>query len=170
LTVSGWYRQPQRALEVVSATAVGYHSGLPPVPSRWVLIRDPQEKFAPQALLSTEVPLTPLQMITWFVQRWQVEVTFQEVRTPLEGETQRQWADLAIARTTPALFGLFTVVTLLAHRLAACRPHSRCSLLRQRDPDVCGCLGLGAFSVVAACPFFPVPEKLRPDPNPAPTL
>ncbi|NJN05306.1 MAG: transposase [Rhodobacteraceae bacterium] len=119
LTVCGWYRKPQREVEIVSATAVWYHSGLPPVPIRWVLIRDPVGKFAPQALLSTEVTLTPLQMVTWFVQRWQIEVTFQEVRTHLGVETQRQWADLAIARTTPALFGLFTVVTLLAHRLSA---------------------------------------------------
>lgn len=121
LTVSGWYRNPQREVEVVSATAVWYHSGMPPVPIRWVLIRDPLGKFTPQALLSTDVTLTPIQIVTWFVQRWQVEVTFQEVRTHLGVETQRQWADLAIARTTPALFGLFTVVTLLAHRFSVRR-------------------------------------------------
>lgn len=121
LIVSGWYRNPLRELEIVSATAVWYHSGMPPVPIRWVLIRDPLGKFAPQALLSTDLTLSPVQMVTWFVQRWQVEVTFQEVRTHLGVETQRQWADLAIARTTPALLGLFTVVTLLAHQLAAWR-------------------------------------------------
>lgn len=121
LLVSGWYRKPQRAVAVVSATAVWYHSGMPPVPIRWVLIRDPWGRFTPHALLSTDVALTPIQIVTWFVQRWQVEVTFQEVRTHRGVETQRQWADLAIARTTPALFGLFTVVTLLAHRLAARR-------------------------------------------------
>lgn len=121
MTIPRWYRKPQREVEVVSATAVWYHSGMPPVPIRWVLIRDPRGKFAPQALLSTNEPLTPLQMITWFVQRWQVEVTFQAVRAHLGVETQRQWANLAIARTTPALFGLFTLVTLLAHRLTAQR-------------------------------------------------
>jgi hypothetical protein len=83
------------------------------------LIRDPQHKFRPQALLSTDVRLSPTQMVTSFVQRWQVEVTFQEVRTHLGVETQRQWADLAIARTTPTLLGLFSVVTLLAHSLSA---------------------------------------------------
>jgi hypothetical protein len=121
MTISGWYRQPQREVEVVAETAVWYHSGMPPVPIRWVLIRDPLGKFTPQALLSTDVTLTPVQILTWFVQRWQVEVTFQEVRTHLGVETQRQWADLAIARTTPALFGLFTLVTLLAHRFSAQR-------------------------------------------------
>jgi hypothetical protein len=119
VTIANWYREPQRVVEVVSATAVWYHTGMPPVPIRWVLIRDPQNKFRPQALLSTEVTLTPTQIVTWFVQRWQVEVTFHEVRTHLGVETQRQWADLAITRTTPTLLGLFSVVTLLAHSLSA---------------------------------------------------
>jgi DDE superfamily endonuclease len=119
VTISGWYREPQRTVEIASAPAVWYHTGMPPVPLRWVLIRDPQNKFRPQALLSTDLSLSSTQIVTWFVQRWQVEVTFHEVRTHLGVETQRQWADLAIARTTPTLLGLFSVVTLLAHALSA---------------------------------------------------
>jgi hypothetical protein len=122
VTVAKWYHEPERTVEVCSATAVWYHTGMPPVPIRWVLIRDPQNKFRPQALLSTDLALFPTQIVTAFVQRWQVEVTFQEVRTPLGVETQRQWADLAIARTTPTLLGLFSVVTLLAHTLSAQQP------------------------------------------------
>lgn len=95
---------------------------MPPVPIRWVLIRDPQNQFRPQALLSTDLPVSPAQLVTPVVQRWQVEGTFQEVRTHLGVETQRQWADLAIARTTPTLLGLFSVVTLLAHSSAAHQP------------------------------------------------
>jgi hypothetical protein len=124
VTIADWYRKPQREVEIVSDTAVWYHTGMPPVPIRWVVIRDPQNKFRPQALLSTDLTLTPTQIVTCFVQRWQVEVTFHEVRTHLGVETQRQWADLAIARTTPTLLGLFSVVTLLAHSLAA---HQRVS-------------------------------------------
>jgi hypothetical protein len=82
------------------------------------LIRDPQNKFRPQALLSTDLALSLAQVVTAFVHRWQVEVTFHEVRTHLGVETQRQWADLAIARTTPTLLGLFSVVTLLAQALS----------------------------------------------------
>ncbi|MGE3541559.1 MAG: hypothetical protein AB7N91_29520 [Candidatus Tectimicrobiota bacterium] len=44
-------------------------------------------------------------------------MTFQETRAHLGLETQRQWSDVAIARTTPVLFGLFSVVTLLADAL-----------------------------------------------------
>jgi len=93
-----------------------YHTGLPPVPIRWVLIRDPQGKFATQALLCTDLEATPLQILSWFVLRWQMEVTFQAARAHLGVETQRQWSPRAIARTTPALLGLFSVVTLLAHK------------------------------------------------------
>ena len=114
LTVTQWYGFGQRAVEVTSATAVWYHPGQPPVPLRWVLIRDPQRTFATQALLCTDLSAAPGQILTWFVQRWQLEVTFEEARRHLGLETQRQWSDLAIARTTPALLGLFSLVTLLA--------------------------------------------------------
>ena len=118
LTIRNWYGQGRRRVEVTSGTAVWYHTGKPPLPMRWVLIRDPKGKFKPQALLCTDLQITPKQIVTWFVRRWQVEVTFQEVRTHLGVETQRQWSDLAIARTTPALLGLFSLITLLAHQAA----------------------------------------------------
>ena len=116
LTVAQWYGIGERAVEVASATAVWYHPGQPSVPLRWVLIRDPQGKFATQALLCTDLQATPGQILAWFVQRWQLEVTFEEARRHLGLETQRQWSDLAIARTTPALLGLFSLVTLLAEQ------------------------------------------------------
>jgi len=93
---------------------------------RWVLIRDPQEQFEPQALLSTQLPHSPTQIIAWFVQRWTMEVTLQEARAHLGIETQRQRSDLAISRTTPALFGLYSLVTLLAHSL----PRAQTDLVR----------------------------------------
>lgn len=119
VTVPHWYGAGEREVEVVSATAVWYHPGEPVVPLRWVLIRDPAGKFRPQALLCTDVTVAPLQVVQWFVRRWQMEVTFEEARAQLGIETQRQWNDQAIARTTPALFGLFSLVTLLADRQAA---------------------------------------------------
>ena len=84
---------------------------------RWVLIRDPQDEFEPQALLSTELEHTPQEMLSWFVRRWTMEVTFEEVRAHLGVETQRQWNDLAIARTTPALMALYSIVTLTSEAL-----------------------------------------------------
>jgi DDE superfamily endonuclease len=117
LTVPGWYGEGDRVLEVCSRTVVWYHTGLPPVPIRWVLIRDPAQGFDPQALLCTDLSQSPLTVVSWFVRRWQVEVTFQETRRTLGVESQRQWNDLAIARTTPCLLGIFSLVTVLADRL-----------------------------------------------------
>ncbi|HSH82348.1 MAG TPA: transposase [Herpetosiphonaceae bacterium] len=117
--VPGWYGAGERTIEITSATAVWQHGGLPVVPIRWVLIRDPLNCFAPQALLCTDPARDPSQIVGWFVRRWQVEVTFQEARTHLGLETQRQWSDKAIARTTPCLLALFSIVTLLAGHLPA---------------------------------------------------
>ena len=112
-----WYDGATRIVELTSQTAVWYRSGKPPVPIRWVLVRDPQGAFDPQALLCTDPSADPGQILQWFVLRWQLEVTFREARTHLGMETQRQWSDLAIARTTPILLGLFSWTTLAAHVL-----------------------------------------------------
>jgi hypothetical protein len=117
-----WYDGAQRDMDLASGTAVWFHTGKPPVPIRWVLIRDPQAEYDPLALLCTDPTCSPLPIVTWFVHRWRLEVTFEEARRHLGVETQRQWSDQAIARTTPLLFGLFSWVTLLAHTLYASQP------------------------------------------------
>jgi hypothetical protein len=115
--VACWYGERDRTIELTSGTAVWSNSGQPVVPIRWVIVRDPLERFKTQALLCTELTVEPKQIVAWFIQRWQLEVTHREVREHLGVETQRQWSEPAIARTTPALFGLFSLVTLLAHTL-----------------------------------------------------
>lgn len=122
ITVGDWYNRGPREIEVATDTAVWYHSGKPPVPIRWVLIRDPQGHFKSQALLCTDLNLDAEQIVSYFVHRWQLEVTFEESRAHLGIETQRQWTDKAIARTTPALFGLFSLVTLMAHQILQSEP------------------------------------------------
>jgi hypothetical protein len=102
-------------LSISSETAVWYSTGLFAVPLRWVLVRDPQGEFKTQALLCTDVNADPEKILSWFVMRWRLEVTFQEVRRHLGFETQRQWSELAIQRTTPALLEVFSVLTLFAH-------------------------------------------------------
>jgi hypothetical protein len=116
ITISGWYGVQQRPVEVISATALWYSTGLPAVPLRWVLIRDPKEEFETQALLCTDLHAAPELVISWFVRRWQMEATFQEVRQRLGFETQRHWSERAIRRTAPVLLGLFSMITLLANR------------------------------------------------------
>jgi hypothetical protein len=115
-TIANWYGESERMVEIASETAVWYSTGLFAVPVRWVLIHDPQGEFKTQAILCTDLDADPEKILSWFVLRWQLEVTFQEVRRHLGFETQRQWSELAIRRTTPALLGLFSVITLFAHR------------------------------------------------------
>ena len=117
ITVADWYGEGERTVEVVSQTALWYSTGLPAVPLRWVLIRDPQGGFErPRPFCASISAPIHNGIISWFVRRWQIEATFQEVRQRLGFETQRQWSERAIWRTAPALLGLFSLVTLLAHR------------------------------------------------------
>jgi hypothetical protein len=118
VVVSQWYNAQQRTLLVATGTALWWHAGIPPVPIRWVLVSDPSGEHEPSAFLSTDLNATPAAILGWFVSRWRVETTFQEVRTHLGVETQRQWSDLAILRTTPALLGLFSLITVWADSLA----------------------------------------------------
>jgi hypothetical protein len=134
VTVPGWYGGGDRTVEVCSATAVWRHAGLPVVPIRWVLLRDPRRRFDPQALLCTDPARDPLQIVRWFVQRWRVEVTFREARDHLGVETQRQWSGRAIARTTPCLLALFSLVALLAARLGRRARAAVCAAAWYRKP------------------------------------
>lgn len=88
-----WYGEGWREVEIASATAVWFYNGTPPLPIRWVLIRDPKGKFKSQAFLSTDLTARPEQILKWFVMRWRLEVPFHEVRDHLGVETQRQWSD-----------------------------------------------------------------------------
>jgi DDE superfamily endonuclease len=117
ITVPHWYGAGPRTLQVATGTAVWYRVSLPVVPLRWVLIRDPQQPFRTQALLCTDLGVEPAQIVQWFVWRWQLETTYAEVRAHLGVETQRQGSDLAIARTTPCLRALFSIITLVASKL-----------------------------------------------------
>ncbi|MFQ5448420.1 MAG: transposase [Saprospiraceae bacterium] len=114
---SKWYNEENKEMDIASGTALWYHTGKPVVPLRWVVIRDPERKLDPIALQCTNKNMTPAEIVEHFVKRWQVEVTFEEVRAHLGVETQRQWSDLAIARTTPVLMALFSLVTLWANQL-----------------------------------------------------
>lgn len=122
IRTSFWYGGSDVELEIATGTALWYYRGHPAVAIRWVMVRDPLGKLEPRAFLSTDLEMDPLQILRHYVSRWSMEVTFAEVRRHLGVETQRQWSDLAVARTTPCLFGLFSIVTLLAHRLHERRP------------------------------------------------
>jgi hypothetical protein len=119
--ISLWYGRTNRLVEIATGTALWYRGGIKPVPIRWLLVRDPTGELQPQAFLATDLNAHPRDILTWFVCRWQVEVTFEEVRAHLGVETQRQWSDKAILRTTPILLGLYSIVVLWTHDLSKAR-------------------------------------------------
>lgn len=118
IIIKQWYGEENREIEITSGKCVWYHVGKEAVPIRWVIIRDPQSRFETQALLCTNREATPRRIVEWFIKRWQVEVTFEETRRHLGIETNRQWSDKAIQRTTPCLMGMFSLVAMVAEELS----------------------------------------------------
>ncbi len=112
-----WYGV-EKEIEITNGNCVWFHVGKEAVPIRWIIVRDPKAEFDTQAVLCTNQAAVPKQIVEWFIRRWQVEVTFEESRRHLGIETNRQWSDKAINRTTPCLFGLFSLVTIMANELS----------------------------------------------------
>jgi hypothetical protein len=114
-----WYGGKVKKMLLFSQTALWYTPGWDPVPIRFVIIRDPEGKLRDEVFFCTDKDetATAVQIVEWVVMRFSMETTFEEVRAHLGIETQRQWSDLSITRTTPVLLSLFSIVTLLAMRL-----------------------------------------------------
>jgi len=102
-------------IEYTHGTALWHHGGKPIVPILWVLVRYPDGRRGPEAFLCTDTSADPRDVLDCFNRRWAVETTYEEARAHLGMETQRQWSDPAIFRTTPVLLGLYSVVTRLGH-------------------------------------------------------
>jgi hypothetical protein len=112
-----WYAAGRKVLDWTTGTALWYSTGSPPLPIRWVVVRDPSGRLPTKAYFSTDLDQPAPSIIADFVKRWSIEVTFEESRAHLGVETQRQWNDLAVERTTPALLGLFSLVTVFSQAL-----------------------------------------------------
>ena len=112
-----WYRGEKKRMLTFTRTALWYTPGYPPVAIRYVITRDPEGILRDEVFACTDLNATVEQILAWVVKRWSLEVAFEEAREHLGMETQRQWSDLAIKRTTPIILGLFSLVVLLAHRL-----------------------------------------------------
>jgi hypothetical protein len=124
IMVPDWYGGAERAVEIASGCAMWNHPGRPVVPLRWLLVRDSTSELKPQAFLATDTDIQPADMLSWFIRRWTIEVTFAEVRRHLGVETQRQWSDKAIARTTPILLGLYALIAIYANDLQRTRSNT----------------------------------------------
>ena len=112
-----WYGGEKKEVEIATGKALWHRVGLDPVPIRWVLVRSVDDSFDPLPLFSSDQKATATQILEWFVLRWNIEVTFEELRAHLGFGTQRHWSDQAVKRTIPCLFALFSVVVLVALKL-----------------------------------------------------
>lgn len=114
-----WYGGQRKIVQYISFTCLWHVEGNDPLPVRVVLLRDPEGKYQPIPLIgiSHDFSLDTVEIIESYVSRWNQEVTHKEVREHLGVETQRQWSDKAIARTTPVLFSLYTLVLLMVVKL-----------------------------------------------------
>ena len=145
MTIPGWRAEDgttDRPVDVATGTALWNAHGIT-VPVRWVLTRDPAGRAETRVFVCSDPQRSASEILTWYAMRWAGEVTFEEARRHLGVETQRQWSDLAIHRTTPLLFGLFSLVTLWASELAA--KTGKLSVLgaawyKKSDPTFSDCL------------------------------
>jgi hypothetical protein len=111
-----WYKGVSKKVKICTGVNLWYKSGNKPLEVRWVLVMDIESQKV-QAFFSTNISLSAHEIVEYFVLRWNIEVTFEEVRAHLGVETQRQWSKNAIGRSTPVLMGLFSLVCLMAYKL-----------------------------------------------------
>lgn len=124
-----WYGGHKKPVGYRTGGCLWYTPGRDPVPIRFVLVRYAETnkrtgKVTVKAAVFfcsdvTHTALTPERLIGFYVGRWNIEVTFEEIRAHLGLETQRHWSVRAIERTTPCLLGVFSLVVLMAVRLHA---------------------------------------------------
>ncbi len=108
-----WYGSVLKSVRLATGVNLWYKPGEKPLQIRWVLVQDPASNRV-EAFFSSNINMDAINIVETFVLRWNIEVTFEEVRAHLGVETQRQWSEKAIKRTTPVLMGLFSLVCLIA--------------------------------------------------------
>lgn len=102
-----------KSVRLATGVNLWYKPGEKPLQIRWVIVQDPASNRV-EAFFSSNINMDAINIVETFVLRWNIEVTFEEVRAHLGVETQRQWSEKAIKRTTPVLMGLFSLVCLIA--------------------------------------------------------
>jgi uncharacterized protein (UPF0548 family) len=120
LTVA-WYGGGRRDVEVVTGAAHWYQAGQPLVAVLWVWVHDCTGTHRDEYFFTTDVGWSATQVIETYTGRWNLETTFQEMRSSLGLETTRGWSEKTVLRAAPCLFGLYTVVAMLYVQLPARR-------------------------------------------------
>jgi hypothetical protein len=117
----GWYGGGTRRVETADGTGCWYKAGEGLVPILWAFVRDREGTHRDEYFYTTDADLTVLEVIGYYTGRWNIETTFQEVRSCLHLETARGWCRATVLRVTPCLFGLYSIVASLYNELPAGR-------------------------------------------------
>lgn len=112
-----WYGGGQREVTTVSGTGQWYKAGHGLVAVRWVFIHDRTGTHRDSYFLTTDVTRSVPEVIATYTGRWNLETTFQEMRSYLGLETTRGWKQRTVLRAAPSLFGLHTLVVCLYSQL-----------------------------------------------------
>jgi DDE superfamily endonuclease len=107
-----WYGGGRRQVAAVTGTGHWYKGGEGLVPVRWVFVEDLTGTPRDEDFFTTDVALTPKQIIEAYTGRWAIEVTFEEVREPVGLESTRGRCARTVLRAEPGLFGWYTLVAL----------------------------------------------------------
>jgi hypothetical protein len=167
--IANWYGSGDRTVEIASETAVWYSTGLFAVPIRGVLIRDPEGGFDPQVLLCTDLDADPERIVSWYVMRWQLEVSFKEARRHLGFETQRQCSEMDhTAHHTGAAIGFVLADRLVRPSVEEAGGGGGCLsapgfLVPQEASHIRRCARVGAKGAVGECDFLRVVRRDRHD-------
>jgi hypothetical protein len=113
----GWYGGGVRDVEVVSGTGQWYKSGHGLVEVLWVYVQDKSGTHRDEYFMTTDVAMKAQEVIETYTKRWNVETTFQEMRSYLGLETTRGWKEKTVLRAAPCLFGMYTLVACLYSQL-----------------------------------------------------
>jgi DDE superfamily endonuclease len=108
-----WYGASKRAVQICEGRGQWYRAAEGLVPVHWVFVRDVQGTRRDEYFFTTHNGFTAEQIVTLYTLRWNLEVTFQELRAHLGFETPRQWVEKSVLRMAPCLLGLFSVISLI---------------------------------------------------------
>jgi hypothetical protein len=162
-----WYGEITKEVSILTGTCLWYGYGERPVPIKWVLIKTGNES---SVLFSTNLNHSPEYIIDSFVQRWQLESTFEECKRHLGVETQRQWSDKSIDRTTPCLFASYSIINLMALELTKAKnesiPMQESSWYKKRLPTFSDVLNYLRLDILKMKYFPKFDKKFEPEKNP----
>lgn len=117
LATVSWYGRTDRQVKLRTASAHWYKAGCGLIPVQWVFVRDETGTRRDEYDFCTQPGLfVPADIVSYYTQRWTIEVTFQELRAHLGFETPRQRVANLVQRMAPLLLGVFSLVSVLYHR------------------------------------------------------